>query len=214
MLKETHSDRGTYPLRLNQAFMYVVFAHAYSALGDPRGEWYFQRSLKMLTPAKLREADLRSSTLLDSFRKYKSLQHSSVQVLLLLANYQQNHQMSVESWTNHALTVKAALQLGLHSPLSYRELSSADAEMNFRLWYSIINQDRYIALFLQSLTRLSLSCLRTLCMCIGRPCLIPPQYICTPPLQNPRLAYRSSTVAIHQQQIESLLHHGHLTYDT
>jgi len=62
MLKVTHSDHGTCPSRLAQAFMYVVFAHAYSALGDPRGEWYFRRSLKLLTPAKLREADLRSST--------------------------------------------------------------------------------------------------------------------------------------------------------
>jgi hypothetical protein len=63
--------------------------------------------------------------------------------------------MSVESWTHHALAVKSALQLGLHSPLSYRELSMSDAVSNLRLWYSLINQDRYVALLLHSLAMFS-----------------------------------------------------------
>jgi hypothetical protein len=66
--------------------------------------------------------------------------------------------MSVESWTNHALTVKAALQLGLHSPLSYKELSVADAVSNLRLWYSIVNQDRCVALLLQNCDIFNLLC--------------------------------------------------------
>ena len=51
--------------------------------------------------------------------------------------------MPVSSATYHALTVKAAFQLGLHCPSSYKELSPSDSELRKRLWYSLINQDRY-----------------------------------------------------------------------
>lgn len=67
----------------------------------------------------------------------------TVQVLLLVASYQQQHQMPVSSWTYHALAVKAAFELGLHCPFSYKELSPSDAALSIRSWYSLIIQDRY-----------------------------------------------------------------------
>jgi hypothetical protein len=61
ILKEMRSDLGTHQARLDRAFMDIVSAHAYSANGDPRGEWHYRRSMKNLTPVKLRGADVRSS---------------------------------------------------------------------------------------------------------------------------------------------------------
>lgn len=52
--------------------------------------------------------------------------------------------MSITSWTYHALAVKSAFQLGLHSPAYYRNFGVQDAEMRRRLLYSLLIQDRYV----------------------------------------------------------------------
>ncbi|CZR63519.1 uncharacterized protein PAC_13416 [Phialocephala subalpina] len=90
-----------------------------------------------------------------------------VQVLLLLGSFQQNNQRSVASWTLHATAVKASFQLGLHSPRSYEDHGLHDSELRKRVWFAVINQDR------------------SLSASLGRPCLIPLQYIRVQPPQDP-----------------------------
>lgn len=67
-----------------------------------------------------------------------------VRALLLLSIFQQNSQRSTESLTTHSLAVKASYQLGLHAPSSYENLAVADKELRASLWFSVINQDRYV----------------------------------------------------------------------
>ena len=42
----------------------------------------------------------------------------------------------------HAVAVKAAYQLGLHSPVTYEDHGLQDSELRRRLWYAVINQDK------------------------------------------------------------------------
>lgn len=65
-----------------------------------------------------------------------------VQACLLITAFQQNNQRSVTSWTFHALSVKAAFQLGLQSPSSYQSLNSESQQLRKRLWFGVLNQDR------------------------------------------------------------------------
>lgn len=66
----------------------------------------------------------------------------TVQLLLLICCYQQNQQRSVASWTFHALAVKAAFQMGLHSPSTYEGLSADSRQQRQQLWLGVLNQDR------------------------------------------------------------------------
>lgn len=56
--------------------------------------------------------------------------------------YQQNHQRSVTSWTIHSLTVKAALQIGLHSPVAIDDVGQEESALSRRLWFAVFNNDR------------------------------------------------------------------------
>ncbi|KAF1922260.1 uncharacterized protein M421DRAFT_379949 [Didymella exigua CBS 183.55] len=158
-----------------RALVNIAFAHSCMVVGDIRSDIFFRRSLHCVISETLRGANIRL-----------------IQALLLVTSYQQQQQMSVKSWTYHALAVKAAFQLGLHCPSSYKEISPSDAELSKRLWYCLINQDRM------------------LCMCLGRPCLIPSHYICTPRLEDPNSTCRISSIG-HDYQTESLLHHKYQT---
>ncbi|CAN9239444.1 unnamed protein product [Alternaria alternata] len=109
-----------------RALVNIMFAHSCLAIEDPKCDVYFQRTIQYLTPETLRGASL-----------------ELIQSLLLVTSYQQQQQMPVSSATYHALTVKAAFQLGLHCPSSYKDISPSDSELRKRLWYSLINQDRY-----------------------------------------------------------------------
>lgn len=118
--------------------------------------------------------------------------------------------MSVASWTYHALTVKSAFQLGMQSPTSYKEYGAQEAELRRRLWYGVVNQDRS-GLSLSLVSHVADLSQRVLCMCLGRPCLIPAQYVRTPRLSDPRVVDRSSSV-LHNQQFETLIYYQSLTY--
>ena len=47
-------------------------------------------------------------------------------------------------------------------------------------------------------------------MCLGRPCLIPSQHICTPEIEDPRQIHHVLPLA-HEYQVESLLQHKYQT---
>ena len=66
-----------------------------------------------------------------------------VQTLLLLSSFQQNNRRSTASWTPHALAVKSAFQIGLHSQLSYKDHGFDESELRKRLWFGVVVQDRY-----------------------------------------------------------------------
>lgn len=95
---------------------------------------------------------------------------------MLLSVFQQNHQRSIESWTTHSLAVKAAFQLGLHSPASQYYDTVTESEIHKRLWYCIINQDRYVS-SLGDWIQLINHEQRLLAALLGRPFLIAPQYV-------------------------------------
>jgi Fungal specific transcription factor domain len=82
-----------------------------------------------------------------------------VQYLLIMGQYLQGTQKSVETWTIHGLAVKAALQLGLHSTEASKHFSPLDQEIRKRTWYGCVILDR------------------TLSMTFGRPGAIPDDYV-------------------------------------
>ncbi|KAL3421398.1 fungal specific transcription factor domain-containing protein [Phlyctema vagabunda] len=83
----------------------------------------------------------------------------TVQYFLVLGQYLQGTQRSIETWAVHGLAVKAALQLGLHSANISKRLSPLEQEIRKRTWYGCIILDR------------------TLSMTFGRPAAIPDNYI-------------------------------------
>lgn len=52
-----------------------------------------------------------------------------VQYLLILGQYLQGTQKSVQAWTTHGLAISAAYQLGLHSPDANRGFSPLECEI-------------------------------------------------------------------------------------
>ncbi|CAI7564144.1 unnamed protein product [Penicillium glandicola] len=82
-----------------------------------------------------------------------------VQYLLLMGQYLQGTQKSIQAWTVHGLAVKAALQLGLHSRHASKVFSPIEQEMRKRTWYGCVVLDR------------------TLSMTFGRPAAIPDGYV-------------------------------------
>ncbi|KIX03160.1 uncharacterized protein Z518_06711 [Rhinocladiella mackenziei CBS 650.93] len=162
-------------LGARRALLNSVFALASASLGEEDSSVFNGRAL-----ASLNERQLRGTSV------------ELVQALLLIATYQQNHQLSITSWTYHALAVKAAFQLGLHSPLGYKEYGLQESEMRKRLWYSLIHQDRVLG------------------MCLGRPCLISPQYIRTQKPLDPQSVYRSMPV-VAPNYVDSIIYHNRQT---
>ncbi|KAB8256860.1 fungal-specific transcription factor domain-containing protein, partial [Aspergillus pseudonomiae] len=82
-----------------------------------------------------------------------------VQYLLLMGQYLQGTQKSVQAWTVHGLAVKAALQLGLHSKDASRAFPRLEQETRLRTWFGCVVLDR------------------TLSMTFGRPAAIPNSYV-------------------------------------
>lgn len=68
-----------------------------------------------------------------------------VQYLLILGQYLQGTQKSVQAWTTHGLAISAAYQLGLHSPDANRGFSPLEREIRKRTWYGCILLDRYVS---------------------------------------------------------------------
>ncbi|TWU74259.1 hypothetical protein ED733_004618 [Metarhizium rileyi] len=111
-----------------RALMNIVFAHALATWEDGAAEPFYRRALSLLD-----EKGLYLPTV------------EALQALLLLASFQQNSQRAQESITTHFRAVKAAYQLGVHSPSSYSRLGKKDTELRSILWFAVINEDRIIA---------------------------------------------------------------------
>jgi hypothetical protein len=65
-----------------------------------------------------------------------------VQFLLIMGQYLQGTQKSVQAWSIHGLTVKAAFQLGLHSSVASKRFSPFEQEIRKRTWYGCVVLDR------------------------------------------------------------------------
>ncbi|KAH7133718.1 fungal-specific transcription factor domain-containing protein [Dactylonectria macrodidyma] len=130
--------------RSTKALLYIVFAHALSTLDDGAPDPFYHKSLGLL---------------MTNEQSVFSWNLETVIALLLVGSYQQNSQRAMASLTTHCLAVKAAYQLGLHSPSTYEGLGVQEKELRVKVWYAIVIQDRDLA------------------KALGRPCLIPPQYV-------------------------------------
>ncbi|CAG9955384.1 unnamed protein product [Clonostachys rosea f. rosea IK726] len=82
-----------------------------------------------------------------------------VQYLLILGQYLQGTQKSVQAWTVHGLAITTAFQLGLHSPKTNKQFPPLESEIRKRVWFGCILLDR------------------TLSMIFGRPSIIPEGYL-------------------------------------
>lgn len=100
------------------------------------------------------------SLCLDQMLSGSSLE--TVQAMLLMSQYLQGTHRSVMTWNMHGIAVKAAFQLGLHSPTSMKAYSPHERETRNRTWFGCVMLDR------------------TLSMTFGRPPAIPESYIRTP----------------------------------
>jgi len=67
----------------------------------------------------------------------------AVQMLLLASMYSQGTERSIETWNIHGLAVKAAYQLGLHSPDALRQYPPVEREIRKRVWLGCVLLDRY-----------------------------------------------------------------------
>ncbi|KAI1830848.1 transcriptional regulator family: Fungal Specific TF [Penicillium roqueforti] len=120
-------------------------------------------SAKDNIPAEIRiqQSDIyyqRANSLCDrESRRNASLE--MVQYLLILGQYLQGTQKSVQAWTTHGLAISVAYQLGLHSPHANQGFSSLECEIRKRTWFGCILLDR------------------SLSMTFGRPCTIPESYV-------------------------------------
>lgn len=57
-LQDLSSERRTSQLETKRALLYMVFALSQTATSDPSSTFYFDQSMKLLTPARLRSANL------------------------------------------------------------------------------------------------------------------------------------------------------------
>jgi hypothetical protein len=64
-------------------------------------------------------------------------------MLLLTSMYLQGTEHSVATWNVHGLAVKAAYQLGLHSPDALQQYSMPKRELRKRVWYGCVVFDRW-----------------------------------------------------------------------
>ncbi|KAH8888104.1 hypothetical protein GQ53DRAFT_826665 [Thozetella sp. PMI_491] len=158
--------------RPKRALLNIVCAHAAFTVQSTDAELYYQRSLGSLDERTLRGASL-----------------ELVQALLLVCSFQQNTQRSIESWSHHATVVKSALQLGLHSPSSYEDHGLQKRELRKRVWFAVVNQDRFLS------------------VAMGRPYLIPPEHNRVDMPQDP---VPNSLGMMNRRSIDSLVYYNHL----
>jgi len=123
---------------VNNMFDLTITAQARAAQSDI----FFQRAMA------LNDRQIRLGTSLEV-----------VQMLLLASMYSQGTERSIETWNIHGLAVKAAYQLGLHSPDALRQYPPVEREIRKRVWLGCVLLDR------------------TLSMTLGRPVSIPESFV-------------------------------------
>ncbi|KAF4781536.1 fungal specific transcription factor domain-containing protein [Colletotrichum scovillei] len=65
----------------------------------------------------------------------------AVQAMLLMSQYLQGSQRSIQTWAIHGLAVKAALELGFHSELALQRFEPLEREIRIRTWYGCVVLD-------------------------------------------------------------------------
>ena len=111
---------------------------------------------------RIAESDIyyqRANALCDDKEARRNMSLELVQYLLILGQYLQGTQKSVQAWTVHGLAITTALQLGLQSPKTNRAFPPLECEIRKRVWYGCILLDR------------------TLSMTFGRPAMIHENYL-------------------------------------
>ncbi|KAF2453197.1 fungal-specific transcription factor domain-containing protein [Lineolata rhizophorae] len=83
-----------------------------------------------------------------------------VQCLLLMSQYLQGTQKSVQAWTLHGLAIKAAFQLGLHSKEASRAFPPLERELRKRLWFGCVMLDRTHSMTFGRPSTISESCVK------------------------------------------------------
>ncbi|KAL2842056.1 hypothetical protein BJY01DRAFT_249290 [Aspergillus pseudoustus] len=125
--------------RATLALLNMVWAHAAASLGSSQRETFYKKAV----------------ALMDS-RDIERPSYELVQTLLLFVEYKQNHQRSISSYTAHALCVKAAFHVGLHSRAARAASKSPEErQLRLRLWNGVLKNER-----IMNITQ-------------GRPCMIP-----------------------------------------
>ncbi|OHE99662.1 fungal specific transcription factor domain-containing protein [Colletotrichum orchidophilum] len=66
----------------------------------------------------------------------------AVQAMLLMSQYLQGSQRSIQTWAIHGLAVKAALELGFQSELALQRFDPLEREIRIRTWYGCVVLDR------------------------------------------------------------------------
>lgn len=127
---------------------------------DAESEMYFKRALGLFNEKAASGAGSsveggQSSS--PSF--YCSILIIPVILLLLLGQYLQGTQKSVQTWKMHGVAVRAALQIGLHSSDLANSFPPIEREIRKRTWFGCVMLDR------------------TLSMTFGRPASIPDSYV-------------------------------------
>ncbi|CZR66991.1 related to C6 transcription factor [Phialocephala subalpina] len=115
----------------------------------------------IIASEKVRKSDLYYQRAVGLCEKHilRASSLEAVQFLLVMGQYLQGTQKSVQAWSIHGLTVKAAFQLGLHSAAAAKRFSPFEQEIRKRTWYGCVVLDR------------------TLSMTFGRPANIPDEYV-------------------------------------
>ncbi|KAK1985290.1 fungal-specific transcription factor domain-containing protein [Colletotrichum cereale] len=116
------------------------------------------------------EAHYRRAKFLSRTEAMAGANLETVQAMLLMSQYLQGSQRSVQTWAIHGLAVKAALEMGFHSELALQRFEPIERETRIRTWYGCIVLDR------------------TLSMTFGRPPIIP-QHIIRVPLPKHFISY-------------------------
>lgn len=101
-------------------------------------EVYYQRANALCDKEPRRNISLELGTSRRLTQCQLKLTMSSVQYLLVLGQYLQGIQRSVQAWTAHGFAITTALQLGLHSPKSNTGLSPLVRETRKRVWYGCV----------------------------------------------------------------------------
>lgn len=104
---------------------------------------------------------------------------STVQYLLLMTQYLQGCQRTVQTYAVHGQAVKSAFQIGLQSEEVSKRFPPLERETRKRVWYACVLIDRYVTICAHEFWKFSclLTFPRTLSVTFGRPSSIPDSYV-------------------------------------
>lgn len=89
-----------------------------------------------------------------------------------MVEYKQNHQRSISSYTTHALCVKAAFHVGLHSRIPIGSGRPGESYLRLRLWDGVVKNDREVFSSCGAI-QLANNGRRVMSLTQGRPFMIP-----------------------------------------